>query len=568
MPLAYDEPMPTRWADLQMLQTRVRPVRSILESSVLRVFIGSIVGLLLQAATHETTITTAARDNLAVKMLQTIVGDNPVLPGDHADPSIIRIGDTYWATNTSSAWAPIFPIFSSRDLKTWKPEGSIFSDSPDWSSGNFWAPEFTLDQGHVRVYYTAQKVDGPLCVAVATADRPQGPYIDHGPMVCQDVGSIDPSFIRDEHGKPYLIWKKDANSVGRATTIFAQETTPDGLKLVGQSYKLIENDSRWERQVVEAPCIFRRDGWFYLIYAGAACCGRSCDYGVGIARSRKLLGPWLKDPDNPIIAGNNKWTCPGHGSVVESSKGDYYFLYHAYSKQGSVYSGREGLMDQMTWNAKDWPVVNGGHGPSSGGAVMTYPIDDNFSGVTLGLRWEWPIYAKPDVNLSDGSLTLSPNPKLSADFLGGILAQSTSMLTYTASATLLTDDMSPGELAGLAIIGDQWNAVGLSVQNGRSAVQWRRDKGIWKSLATAPLPPARQIYLRLESKNGTLFSARYSSDGINWKGLGTPIDVSSLPPWDLGLRVGLTCGGTGGARARFTGFHVEAVPSAQTRREE
>ncbi len=32
---------------------------------------------------------------------------NPVLPGDRPDPSVIKIGDTYWATATSNdnAWA-------------------------------------------------------------------------------------------------------------------------------------------------------------------------------------------------------------------------------------------------------------------------------------------------------------------------------------------------------------------------------------------------------------------------------------------------------------------------------
>lgn len=34
------------------------------------------------------------------------------------DSSIIRVGDTYYATGTSSEWAPHFPIFKSGDLQT------------------------------------------------------------------------------------------------------------------------------------------------------------------------------------------------------------------------------------------------------------------------------------------------------------------------------------------------------------------------------------------------------------------------------------------------------------------
>ena len=29
---------------------------------------------------------------------------NPVIAGDHPDPSIIRVGNDYWASSTASAW--------------------------------------------------------------------------------------------------------------------------------------------------------------------------------------------------------------------------------------------------------------------------------------------------------------------------------------------------------------------------------------------------------------------------------------------------------------------------------
>ncbi|HEY1123954.1 MAG TPA: hypothetical protein VGE67_20210, partial [Haloferula sp.] len=35
---------------------------------------------------------------------------NPVIAADFADPSIILVGDTYYATGTSSEWAPHYPI--------------------------------------------------------------------------------------------------------------------------------------------------------------------------------------------------------------------------------------------------------------------------------------------------------------------------------------------------------------------------------------------------------------------------------------------------------------------------
>ena len=52
---------------------------------------------------------------------------NPVLPGDHPDPSVIRVGKDYWATATSSEWSPQFPILHSTDLVNWEVVGSVFS---------------------------------------------------------------------------------------------------------------------------------------------------------------------------------------------------------------------------------------------------------------------------------------------------------------------------------------------------------------------------------------------------------------------------------------------------------
>ena len=55
----------------------------------------------------------------------------------------------------------------------------------------------------MRLYYTAQKRGGPLCVAVATAETPAGPWTDGGPLVCQADGSLDAFFVRDDKGHGY-----------------------------------------------------------------------------------------------------------------------------------------------------------------------------------------------------------------------------------------------------------------------------------------------------------------------------------------------------------------------------
>ena len=148
---------------------------------------------------------------------------NPVVAGDHPDPSVIRVGREYWATATSSEWGPQFPLLRSTDLVNWEETGAVFPHRPAWAVGNFWAPEISQHAGKYYIYYVARKKGGPLAVAVASASKPGGPYTDHGPIVAQDAGSIDPVPTEDEHGTRYLLWKEDGNSRRLPTILWAQQ---------------------------------------------------------------------------------------------------------------------------------------------------------------------------------------------------------------------------------------------------------------------------------------------------------------------------------------------------------
>src|SRR2546429_9849150 len=192
---------------------------------------------------------------------------NPVLAGDYPDPSIIRVGKDYWATATSPEWGPQFPILRSRDLVNWKIVGAVFPKRPAWAIANFWAPEISEYHGRYFIYYVGRKKDGPLSVAVATADVPEGPYIDHGPLVSQQDGSIDPMTVTDEQGDRYLIWKEDGNSRKLPTILWAQQLSDDGTKLVGEMKELMRNDTPWEGAVVEGPIVLRRGvGGFFFFF--------------------------------------------------------------------------------------------------------------------------------------------------------------------------------------------------------------------------------------------------------------------------------------------------------------
>ena len=491
---------------------------------------------------------------------------NPVLPGDHPDPSVIRVGEEFWAAATSGEWSPQFPLFRSIDLVHWQAAGSLFPEQPAWAQGDFWAPELVYDRGRVIAFYVARKRGGPLCVAFATASSPAGPYVDHGPIICDPVGSIDPCFARDEHGKPFLIWKEDGNSRGLPTPIWAQALAPDLCHLLGDRHQLITNDTPWEAGVVEGPYILRHANRFYMFYAGNDCCTENCRYAEGVARADHLLGPWQKFPGNPLIADNTSWRCPGHGTAVHGPNGKDYLLYHAYPAGGTIYIGREAVLDQILWSADGWPIVNGGQGPGKSGPAPVIDFHDDFSVNPLGPSWQWPVNTHPQIATGNGLLELAvPAEKQSAM----VAVSAPSVCTYAATVTLESASLRENDAAwaGLTVIGDPFNTIGLGIR-GRQLQLWRRAGADASILWQASLPtPEQDICLRvLAHANAQLqFSFRTPSKSIesarneSWIDAGTYVDASTLPAWNRGLRLGLLIEGPAPTRARWSSFHLETA---------
>ena len=497
----------------------------------------------------------AATDTSLATRPARISYDHVVLPGDFPDPTITKIGDTYWASATSAEWGAVFPIFSSQNLLDWELVGHVFLErAPEWAGSNFWAPEFYYENGRTYLYYTARKKGGMLCVAVASADHPAGPYLDHGPLVGQEAGSIDGFAMPDEHGDLYLIWKEDGNSCHQDTPIWAQRLNEARTALVGEATELFGNDARWEGPLVEGSALVRHEGWFYMFYAGNSCCGKSCNYATGVARSRALLGPWEKYEHNPILDRNATWKCPGHGTVCQLD-GRWFLLHHAYAAESHEFVGRQGLLSEFTWNADGWPeFVNRSPQAPALSDMGRFNIADEFAGDRLGLAWQWPLEQLPTATVRNGRLHLAAD----ASRLGAVVARRTHAATYKAATTLDFASLPVDTYAGLAAVGDPYNALALVAGNGQLHV-WHLRSGKHQTLVQVFIEPCDTLSLRLEVWGGQRYRFAYSTDGTTWQPLPTEsfsLNGTYLPPWDRGVRVALLAQGETGGVATFNNFVV------------
>ena len=241
-------------------------------------------------------VQTSSRSQAAADMV--LNSGTPVFEGDFADPFLLSVDDGLYAyaTNTRDANVPVLYADSSSDGEFL---GDALPDLPQWANSLWnWAPAVAEVDGTYVLYYTTRHVEsGRMCISVAVADDPAGPFVDDStePLICdlEQGGSIDPSPFIDTDQSRWLLWKSDGNCCGISTKIYAQRLTDDGTGLAGEPTELIRNDLRWERDVAEGPSMIEIDGTHHLFYSANR--WDSADYAVGHAMCSSVTGPCTKD---------------------------------------------------------------------------------------------------------------------------------------------------------------------------------------------------------------------------------------------------------------------------------
>lgn len=290
---------------------------------------------------------------------------NPVVDYSLPDPTIILADDGYFYLYATEDIRNM-PIHRSEDLVNWKSIGTAFTDAtrPTFEpNGGLWAPDINIIDGKYVLYYSMSVWGGEwTCgIGVATADKPEGPFTDHGKLFRSNEinvqNSIDPLYIEEE-GKKYLFW-------GSFRGIYAIELSDDGLSLKPGAEK-----QQVAGTAYEGVYIHKRNGYYYMFASIGSCCeGLNSTYTTVVGRSDNLFGPYLdkqgrsmmENHHEVIIQKNQKFVGTGHNSeIVQDKAGQDWIFYHAVSVENP--KGRVLVLDQVRWE-NDWPYIQGG-GPS------------------------------------------------------------------------------------------------------------------------------------------------------------------------------------------------------------
>ena len=269
---------------------------------------------------------------------------DPILPGLNADPALRRFGNAYYLYPTTDRpnWSSTaFTVWTSPDLKTWRPAGTALDipASLSWARKQAWTPDCIERDGSYYLYYCAETKIG-----VAVSQRPEGPFSDPlGAPLIQSGGAvraktIAPHAFIDDDGQAYLYYGSGQN--------LAQVVRlgNDMKSLVGDPQDLPITD------FTESMCVFKRRGTYYFMWTtqpkkqGSQIC-----YGI----SDSPLGPIRRPAGKEVVLRSDAPLAgAGYHSVLNIPGTDrWYVAYHRQAIPGGGLDRREVCLARMEFSA-------------------------------------------------------------------------------------------------------------------------------------------------------------------------------------------------------------------------
>ncbi len=258
---------------------------------------------------------------------------NPIIPGYFADPTVKKIGDTYYiyaTTDGNGGGLGPSQVWTSKDFVNWT------LMPMNWPTTHWiWAPDvMQWNDGKYYMYYCQ-----PCQIYCGVSETPRGPWKnilgeDEAVLVpdryVTNAITLDGQTFVDDDGKAYLYFGTWGIYPGFGCGV--AELAPDLKSFVRK--RLIVNTEATD--FFEAPFIVKKNGIYYFMYSSGSCHDHT--YRVQYAISKEgPMGPYTYGKNNPILETTADKTIhgPGHHSVLQEGD-NYYIVYHRHDIPGST----------------------------------------------------------------------------------------------------------------------------------------------------------------------------------------------------------------------------------------
>ncbi|MEA5258407.1 family 43 glycosylhydrolase [Arcicella aquatica] len=451
---------------------------------------------------------------------------NPVLPGDHPDPTMLKVGDDFYHCGSSFHFTPYLPIYHSKDMVHWKvisrvvppTIGSFVSDNP---SAGIWQGAITYFYGSYWIYFSSNgqwfsKADspaGPWSTPVQVKSNPKT-----GPL------GYDNAIFVDDDGKPYMVIKN-----GQKTNRL-QELGKDG-QLTSSVIDMDWVNAKLQYSWAEGPVMCKRNGYYYYFPAGDVSGGQYVMRGTaltGDSTKWERLGEFFKPITDPKVG----FRRPNHISApIQLADGSWWTIGQSYEKyDGDDWSGT-GRQTSL------YPVIWEGDRPW-GMAPTTLPIAS-------------PNLPKGDINWRSVATDYFEKETLALDwhFLSKKYADKYSLTSRKGWLRLVSDSSRTSIVQKetdhyySAVTKVDFNATdsltkaGLYLSSGNQKVTVRLYSGFEKGkkiifsfekhTQSVPNTFGNIVWLKVVRNLHNLV-AYYSGDGKNWKQVGESINLKNL----------------------------------------
>jgi len=468
---------------------------------------------------------------------------NPILPADYSDLDCIRVGSDYYAVSSTFQYSPGFVILHSKDLVNWKIIGHAVNDistiSPElnWEKMNtygrgIWAGAIRYHDDKFWVYFG----DPDQGYFMTTASNVEGPW-EPLHQVLDEKGWDDGCPFWDDDGQGYFI----GTNFSDGYKIHLFKMTADGKSLIKESDKVI-----YQSKGSEANKLFKIGDTYYHFFSEVKGGGRV----VMMERSKNIYGPY--EGPKQLSYSQKEYHEPNQGGIVQTQKGDWYFLTH-HGSSGD-WAGRVMSLLPVNW-VDGWPILGKvdsnnigsmvweGEIPIKGQKKEQMQTSDDFKEAKLGVQWEWnyqPRAEKWSLKEHKGWLRLHAfTPLKTNDLLkaGNTLTQRSMRTTANEVVIkLAVKGMKNGQNAGLTHFGSpNYAAIGISCEGTKKYIAYNLKGKILKGAEINQ----DVVWLRSSWGLDGLTQFEYSVDGKNYIAFGEPYQLK----WGAyrGDRIGIYC---------------------------